>query len=160
MNASEYTSMDAMGLADLVRKKEVTPKELLSIAIELVEAINPKLNVISFRAYDLAAQQIEKELDMNAPFAGVPMLLKDSGAIAKGIPASIGSRLAKGRTAERDTELVARFKKAGFIIIGTTATPEFCFTSTTESVLSPSVRQRFLIETVRSVPQFSATIYK
>jgi amidase len=140
LTIEEYASCDAAGLAALIRKKAISAEEVLEAAVSAIEAINPHINAISFRAYDLAKRQIEDGLDMNAPFAGVPLLLKDSGPLAKGIPATAGSRLIQGQRVEEDTELVRRFKKAGFVIVGTTTTPECCFTNTTESVLHGATR--------------------
>ena len=140
MKPSEYAVLDATALAELIQKREVTADEALEAAIQAVDIVNPRINAITYKAYDEARRQIKEELDPGAPFSGAPMLLKDCGAIAKGIPSTSGSRLIKWQTTDEDTEIVKRFKKAGFIIFGTTNTPECCFTNTTESILHGPTR--------------------
>lgn len=135
MKLSEYAQRDATELARLVKKKEISPIEILDCTIGAIESLNPSLNAISVKTYEYARRQLDEEFDISAPFAGVPFMLKDVDALAKGIKASCGSRLIDGLTTERDTEFVGRLKKAGFIIVATTTTPECCYTSTTESVL-------------------------
>lgn len=140
MKLSEYAKYDATGLAELVRKKEVTPLELFECAKEALEKVNPILNIVSYKAYEYALEQIDRGIDLKAPFAGVPFFLKDIDAMAKGIPASGGSRLMEGKTIDYDTAFVQRLKKAGFVIMATTNTPEYCYSMTTESVRHGSTR--------------------
>lgn len=71
MHFEEYRKYDALGLAELVKTKQVQPSELLDLAIQRTEAVNPKINAVVSKLYDLAKEQI-KTLDVNAPFAGVP----------------------------------------------------------------------------------------
>ena len=73
---AEYEQYDALGLADLVRRKEVTPDELLEAAIERVEARNPAVNAVTMKLYDYARQTIADGLP-DGPFRGVPFLMKD-----------------------------------------------------------------------------------
>ena len=78
MTFDEYRSYDATALAALVKKKEVTPLELLELAIKRTEEVNPQYNAVVTKFYDMAKEQI-KAVDPTAPFAGVPYLLKDLG---------------------------------------------------------------------------------
>ncbi len=134
MNISEYSSFDGLGLAELVRKKEVTPKELKDTALKGIEMLNPKLNAIVSVLSEQSEEEINKGLSAG-PFMGVPFLIKEMGLHAAGVPINIGSRLAEGLTFAHDTELMTRFRRAGLVTIGTTTTPEFGYSSTTESVL-------------------------
>src|SRR5699024_7436788 len=74
------------------------------------------------------------------PFKGVPFLIKEMALHAKDIPSSMGSRLAEGMVYPMDSELMARFRKAGLVTVGTTTTPEYGFSAATESVLHGATR--------------------
>jgi amidase len=134
MAFAEYGDHDALGLADLVRRKKISPRELVDEAIARAEKLNPKLNAIVFKAYD-QARAAAKTASTRGLFAGVPMLLKDMRGGAKGMPTRMGSRLNPPIPADHDSTLVARFKAAGLIPLGKTNVPEFGILPTTESRL-------------------------
>jgi amidase len=124
--------LDATAQADLVRRKEVTPIELVDASISRIEKLNPELNAIIFPLYE-QARQAAAEVSLDSPFCGVPFLLKDLVAELEGTPLSDGSAfLAKHNIATQDSELVRRFKKAGFIILAKTNSSEFGLLPTTE----------------------------
>ncbi len=75
MNFAEYRQHDGLGLAQLIANKEVSASELLEVAIERAEAINPKLNALIVPMYDIARARAKETL--TGPFAGVPFLTKD-----------------------------------------------------------------------------------
>ncbi len=141
----EYRSYDAVGLAELVRKREVDPSELLETAIEHVEKINPHLNSIVNRMYDLGRHSITKGLPQG-PLQGVPFLLKDLGVSYAGVSTSRGSRLFQDAVPDFDSELVKRYKNAGLVIFGKTNTPEFGLTVTTEPTLFGPCRNPWSLE--------------
>ncbi|MCG8369599.1 MAG: amidase [Proteobacteria bacterium] len=138
-NAFEYAGFDATGLANLVRRKEVSPLELLEYAIERVEAVNPKLNAVVAKSYDMARASIGRGVG-RGPFAGVPFLLKDLGASLSGVPMTMGSRLFVDYAPDYNNELVNRYQAAGLVIIGRTNTPEFGLNGTTESAFLGACR--------------------
>ncbi len=127
----EYEQYDAMGLADLIARKEVKPAEVLEAALERVEARNPGLNAIVHRMDDEARKAVAPGL-RPGPFAGVPFLLKDLYALDTGHPVTNGSRFWRGFVPDHDTTLVERYKAAGLVMIGRTNTPELGLTMTTE----------------------------
>jgi len=130
---SEYPRYDAVGLAELVRQKQVSPQELLQEAIQRIEAFNPALNAVVHKAYDLARGQLAQHPDSpKGPLYGVPFLLKDILGDCQGMPSSLSSRLLRERQITQDCELVARFRRAGLIFVGKTNTPEFGILPTTE----------------------------
>ena len=94
MPFTEYPEYDAIGLAALVRKREVRPSELAEAAIERIEAFNPAVNAVVYKAYDharaLAAQQDASE--PSGPLFGVPFLLKDILGDCEGWPTTLSSR--------------------------------------------------------------------
>jgi Asp-tRNA(Asn)/Glu-tRNA(Gln) amidotransferase A subunit family amidase len=135
----DYESYDALGLADLVAKGEVTATELLDAAIERVESRNPELNAVVYPWYDEARSAIAAGLP-EGPFRGVPFLLKDLYTLYAGQLISNGSRLFEGLVPDHDSELVARYRRAGLVIFGRTTSPEFGLTTTTESRLHGQTR--------------------
>jgi amidase len=130
---AELSGLDATALADLVRSRSVSPLELVEATIARIEQINPSLNAIVTPMYDearaIAAQPV------SGPFAGVPFLLKDLLASYAGVRLTGGSRFLKDFVAPSDTELVARFRRAGLIVVAKTNTPEFGLLPTTEPEL-------------------------
>jgi amidase len=138
-NLSNYGDYDALGLAELVRRREITPRELKEDALGAIEALNPELNcVIS----DLS-EQAERALDdglPEGPFTGVPFLIKEIGVQAAGSTFRMGSKLCDGFISQADSELMRRFRHAGLVTIGTTPTPEFGFNPTCESDLHGPTR--------------------
>ena len=130
----DYLKYDGLGLADLVRRKEVKPEELLEAAITRIDAINPKLNAVVTKMYDEARKTISMGLP-DGPFKGVPFLLKDLGAPYAGVRLTMGCRFFANYVPTYDNELVKRYKRAGLVCVGRTNTPEFGLNLTTESVL-------------------------
>lgn len=130
---------DSLGLADLVKKRKVSPTELLEAAIGRAEALNPRFNFMAQKHYDYARKAIAAGLPQG-PFSGVPWLLKDLNTYIAGEVTENGSRLYKGQRASVTSELVRRIERAGFVIFGKTTTPEFGLTGTTESVLMGPTR--------------------
>ena len=94
----DYASYDAMGLADLVRKGEVSAGELLNDAVTRANAAQAELNCFSAIYPDYAEAQIAAGLP-DGPFAGVPMITKDLGFEIKGLPITNGSQAFKGNIA-------------------------------------------------------------
>ncbi|WP_119680011.1 amidase [Indioceanicola profundi] len=126
-----YGQHDATGLAELVARREVSPAELVDSAIARIEAVEPALDGIVERAFDCARKAAKEPLP-DGPFAGVPFLLKDNMNVAAGIPYHNGSAIWRGWTPDRDSELVARFRRAGLILLGSTKVPELSLMPVTE----------------------------
>ncbi len=130
----EYRAYDAMGLAELVRKGDASPQQLLDMAVARSEAVNPVINAMVARYDDLARAAIQHGLP-EAPFTGVPWLLKDLGIAMKGTVTTNGSVFFKNAMQDHDSTLVTRYRQAGLVIFGKTHSPEFGGTATTESAL-------------------------
>lgn len=131
LTQDDYQSYDAMGLAELVKKGEVSAEELLQAAIQRAEVVNPKVNAIITPLYDFAREQIRNGLP-DGPFTGVPFLLKDLLTALEGTPLSNGSNAYKGQISPSDSELTRRYKNSGVVIFGKTNTPEFGLMGITE----------------------------
>jgi len=134
LSTSEYERYDALGLADLVRRRQVTPQELLDAAMARVEARDGAINAVVTRMYDAARAAIAAGLPAG-PFTGVPFMLKDLGVLYAGVRTSNGSRIFADHVADHDSTLVARYKVAGLVIMAKTNTPEFGLAATTEPQL-------------------------
>lgn len=129
----EYPQYDALGLAELVRKGEVHPRELVEAAIERIERFNPRLNAVINR-FDDEARSAADEPVGGGPFAGVPFLLKDMISY-EGHPSTMGSRALKDFIAPETHEVVRRIIDSGALVLGQTNTPELGLLPTTESLL-------------------------
>ncbi|MGZ8735314.1 MAG: amidase, partial [Acidimicrobiia bacterium] len=127
-------SLDATAQADLVRRGEVSPAELVEAARSRIEAVNPEINaVIHSLAEKAAAAAVASDL-ADGPFRGVPFLVKDAVCHTSGDPYHCGMQFLKDRewTAETDTYLAQKFRRAGFVFVGKTNTPELATSVTTE----------------------------
>lgn len=136
---SDYVSYDAMGLAELVRNREVSPSELLEEAISRAEAQDEHLNFIAQELFDYGRKKIADGLP-DGPFTGVPFLEKDLYMYIPGEITGQGSRLYAGYSPDVRSELIARHENAGLVIFGKTTTPEFGLTGTTESIVEGPTR--------------------
>ncbi len=130
-SVKELAFLDAMAEAELVRHREVSPAELVETAIERIDRVNPELNAVIRPLYDQARSTAKSDLP-DGPFKGVPLLLKDLVATYAGVPMMGGSKFLENFVPDEDSELVKRYKRAGFVILGKTNTPEFGLAPTTE----------------------------
>ncbi|MEV7414932.1 amidase [Streptomyces sp. NPDC089919] len=135
MELHEYTRYDAVGLAGLVARGEVTAAELAAAAHAAIAAVNPRINAVveSWPAEDAPVPG-------STPLAGVPFLIKDLAVSMRGKRVELGSRLAAGNVAAADSFLMRRFRRAGLVTLGRTSTPEFAFSTTTEPLLYGAAR--------------------
>ena len=137
--------LDATAQAELVRTKQISARELVDAAIAAVERVNPQINAVIHPRYERARAEADatatSSADRTSPaaarggaFAGVPIVVKDLNCQIKGEPYHLGTRFLKNRkfVATEDSYLYERLRRAGFITIGRTNTPEFGSTITTE----------------------------
>ncbi|MFE1173248.1 amidase [Streptomyces sp. NPDC058773] len=135
MKLSEYVTHDAVGLAELVARGEVTGAELETAALEAVDAVNPLINAVVETWPAERGEGAGETPAGSASLAGVPFLVKDLGVTVAGKRVELGSRLAEGTVAPADSHLMRRFRESGLATIGRTTTPEFAYGITTEAVL-------------------------
>ncbi len=126
MKLSEYGKYDALGLAELIRKGDVTQREVAQCAIDAADALNPQLNAVLETYQDRVDDAcMQERQDNDAPvFAGVPMMLKDIGAAEEGRKQELASAAFKGRVSPSTSNLTKKFREAGLINLGRTALPE------------------------------------
>ena len=147
MKLSEYAKYDGLGLAELIREKKVSPKELLGTVREAVGVVNRRVNAV----VDVYADQLEKAEKTKSypgPFFGVPFMLKDISQTEKGRPCESGSLLGKGFIAHEDSFLTKRYRRAGLILFGRTASAEMGFSMTTETSLHGVTRNPWDVEKI------------
>lgn len=134
MRFDEYVSHDAVSLAALVRAGEVTPTALLALCLARIDAVNHRINAVVHRLDESARRDAAGALP-EGPFRGVPFLVKDLDGALAGAPLTFGSRALARHIAPRDSELVARYRRAGVVFAGKTNTPEFGLVAFTEPAL-------------------------
>lgn len=128
MSWAEWGKHDATALADLVRRKQVTAKELAAQAAAAVERLNPKLAAVLGLFDDVLADPDRDGPDRNGKLYGVPILLKDLGSGLRGRMQESGSKLWKGFVAATTDPTIQNYLRAGLIPIGRSTTPEFGMT--------------------------------
>ncbi len=143
MKQSEYLRYDAVALADLIRRKEVSAREVCEAAIERAATVNDKLNAICYPQFSDALGQTYPP---DGTFSGVPMLLKDLSQEQQGQPCTFGSRGLRNNIAPQDSEYVRRARAGGLVFLGRTATPEFGLKAVTESKLWGATRNPWKTE--------------
>src|ERR1700677_1284388 len=100
-----YADGDGLGLAALVRNGDLTASELVETAVVTFERLNPHLNAVIHKLYDMGRLAADN-VDVNTPFAGVPYLLKELRTKWKGAPVTGSSQYLKDIRADSDTEVV------------------------------------------------------
>jgi amidase len=141
----EYSQYDGLGLAELVKKKEISPAEICEEAISRIEKVNPQLNAVVTPMFDIARKFVV-ESDPNSPFFGVPFLLKDLLEVYAGVAETRGSKAYRNNISDHDSEIVKRYKRAGLVILGKTNTPEFGLLGITEPELHGPTRNPWNID--------------
>jgi amidase len=131
LNLGEYAALDAVGLAALVRSGELSTIEVTEAAIAAIEALDPKLNALVLRDFELAREAASK-VRHEQLLPGVPFLIKDIGVHVAGWPTTMSSRFFSGATPRPDSEIVKRWRAAGVVFLGKTNTPEFAGEFVTE----------------------------
>ena len=140
MTPEDYAARDAIALAALVRAGEATPTELVDAALALADRLNPALNAITHRADKEARAAAAQPLADPAPFAGVPMLIKDYGVAVAGWPHTRGSRFCRDLVDAEDGGLARRYRASGAIPLGRAASSEFGIVGDVETAFFGPVR--------------------
>jgi amidase len=130
----DLADLDALGQAELVRRRDATPLELVEAAIARIEKLDPEINAVIHRRFDRALEEAASPSLPDGPFRGVPTVIKDLWSHTAGDPFHKGMRLLKelGWTEPTDTDHAARLRRAGFVFVGRTNTPELGIQPTTE----------------------------
>jgi amidase len=131
----DTTWLDATAQAELVRRGDATPIELVEAAIDRIERVDPAINAVIHPRFEAARKEAVGDLP-DGPFRGVPLLLKDLGPRSAGDPYHAGNLALKraGTRGAHDSSIVRRLRAAGFVVVGRTNVPENGSIITTEPV--------------------------
>ena len=146
---SDYLDYDAIGLAQLVRGREVSARELIDTAIARAEAVNPAINAIVLADYQAARERASRDNGRalgTGALAGVPYLVKDLGTAVAGLRMAMGSRHFQHFIPKEDSPVVVRTKAAGLNIFGKTNTPEIGQMPYTEPELFGAARNPWALD--------------
>lgn len=132
MKYAEYIQFDGLGLAELIQQKQVQAHELLEIALERSQAVNPQLNAIVIPMLEQARERAKQH--HAGMFSGVPFLLKDLHQEYAGVHSSCGSNSLKRiqHIPQHHAEIVSRWENTGLTIFGLTNSPELGIKGVTE----------------------------
>jgi amidase len=146
--SNDLATLDCRDQADLVRRRQVSPAELVEAAIARIEKLNPQLNAVILPLFDKARALARDGNLPDGPFRGVPFLLKDLIATTAGDPAHAGMQLLKnaGFVAPIESYLAGKLRQAGFVILGRTNTPELGLAATTEPLAYGPTRNPWNVE--------------
>ena len=139
MGFPDYSEYDGLGLAELVRDRQVAPIELVEAAIDRIERHDETINAIVYGAFD-EARRLAKEHDASGPFAGVPFIVKDFGIGVTGWPNTSGSRFCRDLVDNADSGLMRRYRESGVIPIARGASSEFGIIGNVETAAYGPVR--------------------
>jgi amidase len=142
---AEYEELDALAIAELVRRGEVTALEVAETTIALIEERNPPLNAVVTRLYDQACEAIGRGLP-EGPFTGAPYLFKELVVSVAGAPTTSASRLFARNMPSGESELVTRCRRAGLVVLGKTNSSEFGLMPVTEPSLFGPTRNPWNLE--------------
>ena len=145
MSFKEYGQYDALGLAELVRRGEVSVTELLDEALARTAAVNPRINAVIHLMESRARESIAAGLPQGS-LRGVPFLIKDLMAVYAGEPMRMGSRLFRDYVPTADEQITRRYRQSGLVIFGKTNTPELGVTNVTEPELFGPTRNPWNLE--------------
>ncbi|MCG8672580.1 MAG: amidase [Pseudomonadales bacterium] len=122
--------LDAVGVAERIRSKEISAEEAVEAAISRAQTVNSKLNAISTEMFSYARQQAKTPYQ--GEFSGVPTFIKDNDDV-EGFPTTHGSRAVSKAPAKKSSKFVDQFHSLGLVCLAKTTMPEFGLTGTTES---------------------------
>jgi amidase len=143
--------VDATALAQAIRTKELSCLEAFNSSWKAIEEQNSRLGAVCFQSWEIGTSQAQNfdaelskltsderaALEKTRPFFGVPSLMKDLATAAIGLPSQMGSRAVNQGLGPVnwafDSELVARYRKAGLNLFGRTTSPEFGISASTEA---------------------------
>lgn len=132
MTPEDYHALDATALSQRVRSGEIERTALIDLALARIEAVDARVGAVVALDVD-GARRDARRLSLTEPFAGVPVLIKDTSVDVAGMPTRHGSRFyADAPPAPADSEFVRRLRGTGALVLGKTKTPEFAGDFTTE----------------------------
>jgi aspartyl-tRNA(Asn)/glutamyl-tRNA(Gln) amidotransferase subunit A len=131
MSRADLPALTIADLQSLLRRKEVSPREVLESLRVRIESVEPKIDAYLSIDFEAARKEAEK-VDVNLPLGGVPIAVKDIINV-KGQPSTCGSKILGNYHSPYDATVVKRLRAAGAIPLGKTNMDEFAMGSSTEN---------------------------
>jgi len=131
ISSSELLDYDALGLAQLIRRREITAQELLNVTMARIEVLEPKVNALTNNTFD-RAQRALSNVSSESVFAGVPTLIKDLANV-EGVARTDGSRLLLNNISKVSSSYIKALEASGLIIAGMSNTPELASLAITDN---------------------------
>ena len=133
LNDSQLSRLDSVGLAEAIRKGELSPTEAVQSSINRIEEMDGDLNAVVTERFERALEDAAGEIPDGA-FRGVPFILKDLWTASADEPMHLGNKALKEANyiSPIESDLARRYREAGFIVVGRSNTPEFGLVGTTE----------------------------
>jgi amidase len=128
---------DAVDIAERIRKREVSAREVVAAAIRRAQQVEPSLCAIEVETFSAALASADSYT--KGPFAGVPIFVKDAIDI-RGLPTNMGSRALRALPARKDERFSEQLWAQGFVCLGKSKMPELGFNASNEFVGAPSTR--------------------
>ncbi len=151
MNQVDLAFAPALKQSELIRRKEVSPLELVELYLERIQQFDPQLGSYFTVAAEQAIADAKSKTEMLAQaedlplFFGVPISIKDLNPVA-GVPCSYGNAALLGNVPDYDDGVVVKIKQAGFIVLGKTASSELGSFPYTEATGFPPTRNPWNLE--------------
>ena len=133
-----FLSWTATELARAIRSREISSVEIIAASLCRIDEINPKFNAFTavYREEAIAlareADAAAREKTLLGSLHGIPVAIKDMTPV-KGRVTTLGSRAFARHVATEDAWIVSALRRAGAIVVGKTTTPEFAYSSFTQS---------------------------
>jgi aspartyl-tRNA(Asn)/glutamyl-tRNA(Gln) amidotransferase subunit A len=147
----ELSRLSLAQAARLVKKREVSPVELVEASLERIAQVDPQLKAF-IRVFEDEARQVAKAAEMMVmaghdlgPLHGIPVALKDNVAL-RGFPTTAGSRILADWIPEQDATVTARLRQAGAVFVGKLNMHEFAWGGTSDNPHYGTVRNPWNID--------------
>src|SRR5437667_3304665 len=131
MSRSDLPALTISELQSLLRRKEVSPREMLDALCARIESVEPKIDAYLSIDFDAAAKEADK-VDVDLPLGGVPIAIKDIINV-KGQPCTCGSKILANYRSPYDATVIQKLRAAGAVPFGKTNMDEFAMGSSTEN---------------------------
>lgn len=136
----DILDVDAVGICEMIQRKEVSATTVIEIFIERIREKNPTVNFLTEDRFDAAMKEAKMADDYlsdgqaKGALYGVPITMKESFDV-EGMQTTGGLKSKKGQVQSQDAVVVSKLRAEGAIILGKTNTPELCFCQETDNKL-------------------------
>jgi len=131
MSRSDLPALTIAELQSLLRRKEISPREVIDSLRSRIETVEPKIDAYLSFDFEAAAKEAEK-VDVDLPLGGVPIAIKDIINV-KGQPCTCGSKILANYRSPYDATVIQKLRAAGAVPFGKTNMDEFAMGSSTEN---------------------------